>query len=156
MKTTVKCWFADKGYGFLNNGGEFSKDIMVHVSELKNCEFLKPGRTVEFDCDFNQKGLVAKNVQLVYEESQQPTSSAARNDNRPATQGYGHHNHSHTGHGKGYGQGYSSGQSYSYGQGYGQSYSQGQGYNQGQSYGQGKDQGYGKSYSQGQNTNNYR
>ncbi|ACE84768.1 cold-shock protein [Cellvibrio japonicus] len=83
MKTTVKCWFADKGYGFLNNGGEFSKDIMVHVSELKNCEYLKPGRTVEFDCDFNQKGLIAKNVHLVYEEQSQP--SHTRFDNKQPT-----------------------------------------------------------------------
>lgn len=147
MKTTVKCWFADKGYGFLNNGGEFSKDIMVHVSELKNCEFLKPGRTVEFDCDFNQKGLVAKNVQLVYEDNQQPATSAARSDNRPYSSanqgGYGNNHHGHQGKGH-----------QSYGQGYGQNYSSGQGY--GQSYSQGKDQGYGKSYSQGQNWNNYR
>lgn len=67
MKTIVKSWYADKGYGFLVNGGEGSRDILVHVSELKNCTYLKPGRTVEFDVDCNNKGLVAKNVILVHE-----------------------------------------------------------------------------------------
>lgn len=152
MKTTVKCWFADKGYGFLNNGGEFSKDIMVHVSELKNCEYLKPGRTVEFDCDFNQKGLVAKNVHLVYEESQQPSPAAQRFDNKSyASQGQGYGQHT----GKNYGQ-------QGYGQHYGHSYSKGQNYSQG--YNQGQGHSYGskepmKSYSQsapGQNWNSYR
>lgn len=73
MKTTVKKWFNDKGFGFLHNGSESAPDIMVHSSELKNCTYLKPGRTVEFDCHFNDKGLVAKNVQLVPEETQQTT-----------------------------------------------------------------------------------
>lgn len=67
MRTTVKAWYGDKGFGFLKNGGYGSKDILVHVSELRNCEFLKPGRTVEFDCDYNEKGLVAKNVHLVHD-----------------------------------------------------------------------------------------
>lgn len=68
MKTTVKKWFNDKGFGFLHNGSESAPDIMVHSSELKNCTYLKPGRTVEFECHFNEKGLIAKNVHLVPEE----------------------------------------------------------------------------------------
>lgn len=71
MRTTVKKWFSDKGYGFLNNGSEASQDILVHASELKNCEFLKVGRIVEFDCDFNEKGLIARNVHLVHEDIKQ-------------------------------------------------------------------------------------
>lgn len=68
MKTTVKKWFADKGFGFLHNGTESAPDILVHSSELKNCTYLKPGRIVEFDCHFNDKGLLAKNVHLIAEE----------------------------------------------------------------------------------------
>jgi cold shock protein len=68
LKTTVKSWFADKGYGFLNNGSEGSRDILVHSSQLRNCHYLKPGAVVEFDCDFNDRGLVAKNVVLSLQE----------------------------------------------------------------------------------------
>ena len=67
----MKAWYSDKGYGFLINGSPGSKDILVHSSELKNCEFLKAGREVDFDCDCNEKGLVAKNVFLVYEVNAQ-------------------------------------------------------------------------------------
>lgn len=59
MQTTVKRWFTDKGYGFLHNGGD-APDIMVHANELKNCQYLRPGRTVEFECHINSKGLMAK------------------------------------------------------------------------------------------------
>lgn len=68
MLTTVKRWFTDKGYGFLHNGGD-APDIMVHANELKNCEYLRPGRTVEFECHINSKGLVARNVRLVQDSS---------------------------------------------------------------------------------------
>jgi len=67
MQTTVKRWFTDKGYGFLHNGGD-APDIMVHANELKNCQYLRPGRTVEFECHTNSKGLVAKNVRLVQDQ----------------------------------------------------------------------------------------
>ena len=69
MKTTVKNWFPQKGFGFLHNGSESAPDIIVHVSELRNCTFLKPGRTVEFECHFNERGLVAKNVKLVHDNT---------------------------------------------------------------------------------------
>lgn len=82
MRTTVKKWFSDKGFGFLNNGSESAPDIMVHSSELKNCTYLKPGRTVEFDCDYNGKGLVAKNVYLISEETviSKPKTKSVFND----------------------------------------------------------------------------
>lgn len=69
MKTTVKNWFPQKGFGFLHNGSENAPDIIVHASELRNCTFLKPGRTVEFECHFNERGLVAKNVKLVFDDA---------------------------------------------------------------------------------------
>lgn len=71
MQTTVKRWFTDKGYGFLHNGGD-APDIMVHANELKNCQYLRPGRTVEFECHTNSKGLVAKNVRLVQDQPKAP------------------------------------------------------------------------------------
>jgi CspA family cold shock protein len=73
VRTTVKKWFSDKGFGFLHNGSEGSLDILVSAAELKNCEYLKPGRIVEFDCGFNDKGLIARNVYLVHEETKPKT-----------------------------------------------------------------------------------
>jgi len=67
MISTVKIWFEDKGYGFIKNGSVGSRDVMVHASQLINCTYLKAGRTVEFDVDINDKGLVAKNVMLIHE-----------------------------------------------------------------------------------------
>lgn len=77
MISTVKIWFEDKGYGFIRNGSVGSRDVMVHASQLINCTYLKAGRTVEFDVDSNDKGLVAKNVMLVHEK----TSSSFNSNN---------------------------------------------------------------------------
>jgi len=84
MQTTVKRWFPDKGYGFLHNGGD-APDIIVHAQELKNCQYLRPGRTVELECHINNKGLVAKNVRLV--QSQQ------RSTGQPNEQQYSFQRH---------------------------------------------------------------
>lgn len=62
MQTIVKKWFRDKGYGFLDNGG--GPDIMVRKADLINCQFLKAGVTVEFECYADKRGLAAKNVKL--------------------------------------------------------------------------------------------
>lgn len=78
MRTTVKNWFSDKGYGFLNNGSPNAPDIMVHSTELRNCEYLKPGRIVEFECYFNERGLIAKNVKLVHESTPQHNTPQSR------------------------------------------------------------------------------
>ncbi|QEY16033.1 cold shock domain-containing protein [Cellvibrio sp. KY-GH-1] len=86
MRTTVKNWFSEKGYGFLNNGSENAPDIMVHVSELRNCEYLKTGRTVEFECHINQRGLVAKNVKLIYDDA--ITSTKPYQNNSPVIPPY--------------------------------------------------------------------
>ncbi|GAA5316094.1 MAG: hypothetical protein AseanaTS_12990 [Candidatus Pelagadaptatus aseana] len=63
MQTTVKKWFKDKNYGFLSNGN--GPDIMVRKANLENCQYLKPGVTVEFECHADDKGLVAKKVKLM-------------------------------------------------------------------------------------------
>ncbi len=62
MQTVVKKWFRDKETGYLDNGG--GQDIMVHKADLVNCQFLKVGATVEFECHTDKRGLVAKNVKL--------------------------------------------------------------------------------------------
>lgn len=70
MQTTVKKWFRDNRFGFLDNGD--GPDIHVSFSDLSQCEFLKIGAIVTFDCHMNEKGLFAKNVTLVRSSTQQP------------------------------------------------------------------------------------
>jgi len=77
MRSEVKKWFDEKGYGFISNGN--SHDIKVYKSELKNCAFLLPGKTVEFECHIEGLGLVAKNVKLVHELKKQSSSGTFQN-----------------------------------------------------------------------------
>jgi len=63
LQTIVKKWFRDKETGFLDNGG--GTDIMVSKQDLVNCQFLKPGANVEFECHAGTQGLVAKKVKLL-------------------------------------------------------------------------------------------
>ena len=67
LQTTVKKWFRDKNYGFLDNGS--GQDIMVTKSELVNCEFLKVGVMVEFECHPDKRGLIAKKVKLLHQNN---------------------------------------------------------------------------------------
>ena len=69
MKTTVKNWFSQKGFGFLHNGSAHAPDIIVYANELQNCQFLKPGRMVEFECHVIENRLTAKNVKLVHDNT---------------------------------------------------------------------------------------
>lgn len=62
MQTVVKKWFRDKEFGFLDNGG--GADIMVRKADLVNCQFLKVGATVEFECHSDKRGLIAHKVKL--------------------------------------------------------------------------------------------
>ncbi len=62
MQTIVKKWFQDKGFGFLENGK--GPDIMVRKAELVNCQYLKVGSIVEFECHTDGRGLMAKKVSL--------------------------------------------------------------------------------------------
>lgn len=68
MQTVVKKWFRDKESGFLENGG--GQDIMVVKADLVNCQFLKVGATVEFECHVDKRGLIAKNVKLTRQNTQ--------------------------------------------------------------------------------------
>ena len=76
MQTIVKKWFRDKDSGFLENGS--GPDIMVRKADLVNCQFLKVGATVEFECHPDRRGLVAKKVKL----SHQKKSNGQQNGNR--------------------------------------------------------------------------
>jgi cold shock CspA family protein len=62
LQTLVKKWFKDKESGFLDNGD--GADIMVRKADLVNCQFLKVGATVEFECHSDKRGLVARKVKL--------------------------------------------------------------------------------------------
>jgi cold shock CspA family protein len=62
LQTVVKKWFRDKDSGFLDNGA--GPDIMVRKSDLVDCQFLKVGATVEFECHQDKQGLIAKLVKL--------------------------------------------------------------------------------------------
>lgn len=62
VQTEVKKWFRDKDCGFLENGK--GPDIKVSKEDLVNCQFLKIGATVEFECHIDNKGLTAKKVRL--------------------------------------------------------------------------------------------
>lgn len=69
MQTVVKKWLRDKDFGFLDNGT--GADIMVTKADLLNCQFLKVGATVEFECHAEKRGLVAKKVKLVNQKHTQ-------------------------------------------------------------------------------------
>lgn len=66
MQTVAKKWFRDKDYGFLENGN--GPDIMVRKVDLVNCQFLKIGVTVEFECHIEKHGLVAKRVKILVQK----------------------------------------------------------------------------------------
>ena len=63
LQTTVKKWFRDKNSGFLDNGN--APDIKVDKADLVNCDYLKVGVTVEFECHSDKRGLIAKKVKLL-------------------------------------------------------------------------------------------
>ena len=63
LQTIVKKWFRDKNSGFLDNGN--GPDIKVDKADLVNCEFLKVGVSVEFECHTDKRGLIAKKVKLL-------------------------------------------------------------------------------------------
>ena len=63
LQTIVKKWFRDKNFGFLDNGN--GPDIKVDMADLINCDFLKVGASVEFECHADKRGLIAKKVKLL-------------------------------------------------------------------------------------------
>ena len=65
LQTTVKKWYRDKNSGFLDNGN--AQDIIVNKEDLVNCEYLKIGVMVEFECHSDKRGLIAKKVKLLHQ-----------------------------------------------------------------------------------------
>jgi len=63
LQTEVKKWYRDKDWGLLDNGG--GPEILVRKADLLNCQFLKAGVTVEFECHSEKQGLLAKKVKLL-------------------------------------------------------------------------------------------
>jgi len=63
MRSKVKWFNNDKGYGFIENGNG-SEDIFVHYSAILSEGFktLVEGQYVEFELVRTDKGLQAKNV----------------------------------------------------------------------------------------------
>jgi cold shock CspA family protein len=77
LQTAVKKWFRDKECGFLDNGN--GPDIMVRKADLINCDFLKVGVIVEFECHLEKQKLIAKKVKL----SNRKHSQQGVRDNKP-------------------------------------------------------------------------
>ena len=74
MKTVVKKWFRDKASGILENGK--GPNIIVRKTDLVNCQFLKVGATVEFECHLDEQGLIAKKVKLLNGRGLTPKASS--------------------------------------------------------------------------------
>ncbi len=76
MQTVVKKWFRDEDFGFLDNRG--GPDIMVRKADLIDCQFLKVGATVEFECHPEKQGLIAKKVKLSHQKNTSGQNSGNR------------------------------------------------------------------------------
>lgn len=79
LQSIVKKWYRDKNSGFLDNGD--GPDILVSKTDLVNCEFLKVGVTVQFECHSGKLGLIAKKVKLL----QQNKSNVKSNKEKRST-----------------------------------------------------------------------
>jgi len=77
MQTRVKKWFRDKDTGFLDNGG--GPDILVSKADLLNCQFLKVGAVVEFECHSEKLGLTARKVKLTKQSNPGGPHNGSRN-----------------------------------------------------------------------------
>jgi len=76
LQTVVKKWFRDKDSGILDNGS--GPDIIVLKADLVNCQFLKVGATVEFECHSGHQRIIAKKVKL----AQQYKGTKQKNEQR--------------------------------------------------------------------------
>ncbi|MBU1567768.1 MAG: cold shock domain-containing protein [Proteobacteria bacterium] len=76
MQTVVKKWFREEDFGFLDNRG--GPDIMVRKADLVDCQFLKVGATVEFECHPEKQGLIAKKVKLFNQKNSNGQNSGKR------------------------------------------------------------------------------
>ncbi len=77
MQTVVKKWFRDKASGLLENGS--GPNIIVRKVDLINCQFLKVGATVQFECHLDKQGLIAKKVKLLGQNKSNKPKNKKRN-----------------------------------------------------------------------------
>lgn len=66
MKGKVKWFNQKKGYGFIESF-EDQEEYFVHVSSLSNVADLRKDDLVEFTPKESAKGLIAKDVNIVYD-----------------------------------------------------------------------------------------
>ena len=76
LQAVIKKWFREKEYGFIDNGS--GPDIMVRKADLVNCQYLKIGASVEFECHIDKQGLVAKKVKLTKSLNNNPKTNKTR------------------------------------------------------------------------------
>jgi len=62
LQAAVKKWFRDKDYGYIENGS--GPDIKVNKTDLVNCQYLKVGASVDFECHIDNQNLIARKVKL--------------------------------------------------------------------------------------------
>lgn len=66
-KGIVECWNTQYGYGFIQaviNGNE--ERIFVHHKSLVGVRRLKKNQRVKFEVSTNERGLVATNVEVIF------------------------------------------------------------------------------------------
>ena len=81
MQTIVKKWFREKESGFLDNGA--GPDILVNKADLMNCQFLKVGANVGFECHATKQGLIAKNIKLMPQQKGTNNQQRGNNSSKP-------------------------------------------------------------------------
>ena len=66
-KGIVECWNSQYGYGFINStiDGEAQR-IFVHHKSLVGVKRLKKKQRVKFEVNTNERGLVATNVEVIF------------------------------------------------------------------------------------------
>lgn len=70
MEGKVKFFNRIKGFGFIN--GNDGKDYFVHISAIKENKYLNEGDEVSFESVEDEKGLKAKNVELLSKGKKTP------------------------------------------------------------------------------------
>lgn len=74
-------WFDDqKGYGFVEQ--DVGDDLFVHYSDIQQEGYktLSENQVVEFEIEETEKGLAAKNVSIVSEQSEEDEAEAEVDD----------------------------------------------------------------------------
>lgn len=66
MNGFVKMFNNNKGYGFIYSKTD-NRDYFFHISDLINSPFISKGDSVEFTPHKNNKGLIAKNINILFD-----------------------------------------------------------------------------------------